>query len=246
MKRRSVVIPHEHGGWAMISVPYAFGMMAGTPQWAHAWLFLAWLFFYLSSYPLLQSFKRSASRGHLLRWSAIYGMAALGCLIPALLVRPELIWFGIPLLALLPINLAYARRRAERAIANDLCAILIFSLGGAAAYLLGGGAWDGTMAVVVLFSLMHFTGSAFFVKTVFRERMSPRWLASARIYHIVILAVPALIGYPWMTLAFVYSTTRTFLYGGKMIRPWKAGIIEIAGALQFLLLAIGLLQFHPS
>lgn len=242
MTKRSIVIPHEHGGWAMVSVPFLFGMLAGEPQRMHGLLFLAWLLIYLSSYPLLQAVKRTANRGRWLRWSAGYGTAAIACLIPPLLQQPALFYFALPLLALLAVNLWHASHKSERAIVNDLCAILAFSIGGAAAYLVGGGGWDQTMAAVVLLSFLYFTGSAFFVKSVFRERTNRRWMLGARIYHAVILAVPWAAGYPWLTLAYVFPAVRTFAYAGASLRPWKAGIIEIAGALQFLLISAMLIR----
>lgn len=222
MKKRSVVIPHEHGGWAMVSVPFLFGMMAGTPGRMHLLLFLAWLFLYLSSYPFLQSVKRTANRGY----------------------KPSLLYFGLPLIALLLINIWHAKRKSERAMANDVCAILIFSIGGAAAYLLGGGGWDKTMAAVVLFSFLHFTGSAFFVKTVFRERTNKRWISYAYVYHGVLLVIPWSFGYPLLTLPYMFSAARTFAFAGKSLRPWKAGIIEIVGAVQFLLLSAYFIQLN--
>ena len=31
VKKQGIVIPHEHGGWAMVSVPFLIGMFAGHP-----------------------------------------------------------------------------------------------------------------------------------------------------------------------------------------------------------------------
>ena len=238
MKKRSIVIPHEHGGWAMVSVPFLFGMLAGNPQWMHGLLFLAWLLLYLSSYPFLQSVKKTANRGHWIRWGVLYGSIAIVCLIPTLLGKPSLLYFGPPLFLLLLINIWHAKRKSERAMVNDLSAILIFSIGGAAAYLLGGGGWDRTMAAVVLFSFLHFTGSTFFVKSVFRERATKRWITYARIYHGLLLIIPWVVGYPILIFPYIFSAARTFTYAGKLLRPWKVGIIEIVGALQFFLLSV--------
>ncbi|WP_152393077.1 hypothetical protein [Paenibacillus guangzhouensis] len=107
------------------------------------------------------------------------------------------------------------KEKSERAIVNDLCAILFFSLGGAAAYLYGGGDWNKAMLVVTLFNFLYFMGTAFFVKTIFRERGNPKWEATARIYHVLILFVPLACGYPWMTLPFVVPLIRTFLLAGS-------------------------------
>ncbi|WP_327204841.1 YwiC-like family protein [Paenibacillus sp. DMB20] len=164
VKKQGMVIPHEHGGWAMVSVPFAIGMLTGKPQWMHVFLFLAWLFLYLASYPFLQSMKRRSDRGRLVKWGTIYGVIAVLSLIPPLLNRPQLFLFGPILLGLLAVNIWNVKRKTERALFNDLCAILIFSLGGAAAYLLGGGGWDATMILIVAFNLLYFMGSVFFCK----------------------------------------------------------------------------------
>ncbi|WP_127580055.1 YwiC-like family protein [Paenibacillus koleovorans] len=243
MKKRSVVIPHEHGGWAMVSVPFLLGMLTGKPQWMHVPLFLAWLFLYLSSYPFLQAFRRSSARVFLVRWGVLYSLAALAFLIPTIVYKPSLLYFGLPVLVLLLVNMWHAKRKSERAIVNDLCAILIFSIGGAAAYSLGDGGWDRSMAAVVLFSFLHFTGSAFFVKTIFRERGNKRWLVYARLYHLLLLVIPWAVGYPTLIFAYIFSAARAFFFAGKPLRPWKAGILEIVGVLQFLILSAYFIRF---
>lgn len=238
MKKHGIVIPHEHGGWAMVCVPFAIGMMAGKPQGTHLFLFLAWLFLYLSSYPLLQSIKRRRDRMHLVQWGAIYGSIAVLCLIPVLLRQPQLLYFGPILLVLLMVNIWYVKQKSERSWFNDLCAILIFSLGGAAAYLLGGGGWNHMMLLIIVFNTLYFMGSVFFVKSVFRERTNKRWLACAKGYHVLLLIIPWLLGLPFMMMAYLFSGIRTFLFAGKALRPMKVGIIEIIGSVQYLLIAV--------
>lgn len=236
-RHKGIVIPHEHGGWAMISVPFLFGMMAGTAQWSHGLLFIAWLFLYLASYPMLQALKRNKQREHLLKWSAIYGGIALAALLYPILQKPALSYFAIPFMLLLLVNIWHVQQKSERAIINDLCAILIFSLGGAAAYLYGDGSWDWTMLAVTLFNFIYFLGTAFFVKTIFRERGNPKWKAAAIVYHVLIMVVPWACGYPWMTLPFVFPLIRTLLFAGKSMRPMKAGILEIMGSVQFIVMS---------
>lgn len=226
----------------MVSVPFLFGMMIGKPQWMHLLLFLAWLFLYLASYPFLQSLKRTANRGHWIKWGLLYGIIAILCLLPPLLSNSALLYFAPLLIALLLVNIWHSIRKSERALVNDLSAIFIFSLGGAAAYLLGGGGWDRMMAIVVLFSFLHFTSSAFFVKTVFRERNNKRWALYARIYHILLLIIPWIVGYPLIILSYLYPASRAFIFVGKSLRPWKVGVIEIVGTVQFLLISVYLIR----
>lgn len=242
MKKRSIVIPHEHGGWAMVSVPFLFGMMAAQPRWMHLFLFLAWFFLYLSSYPFLQAVKRRSDKRTWVKWGCLYAALAFLSLIPPLLDEPQLFYFGIPLIALLSVNFWHTKRKSERAIVNDLCAILIFSIGGAAAYLYGGGGWDRRMAAVVLLSFLYFTGTAFFVKSVFRERKNRRWAVYAWIYHLAILFAPWAIGYPYLTFAFLFPAARSIALAGRAMRPMKVGILEIAGAIQFLVISVLLIE----
>lgn len=236
-KQKKIVLPHEHGGWAMVSVPYLFGVLAGTPRLAHILLFIAWLFLYLAAYPFLQSLKRKKQRTHLLTYSAIYGVIAIAALVYPLILAPELFYFGIPFALLLLVNIWHVKQKSERAILNDFCAIIIFSLGGAASYLLGGGGWDQEMLMIVLYNFLYFMGTAFFVKTVFRERGNAAWENASKIYHVIILLIPLLLGHPLMLLPFIYPLIRTFLFSGKAMRPMKAGIVEIIGAVQFLIIS---------
>lgn len=237
MKQNKIVIPHEHGGWAMISVPFLFGVMAGTPRFSHILLFIAWLFLYLASYPLLQAIKRKKQRTHLLKYAVIYGVIAIAALLYPLIDKPQLFYFGIPFLILLSVNIWHVKKKAERAILNDFCAIVIFSLGGAASYLYGGGSWDAEMLTIVLYNLLYFLGTALFVKTIFRERGNSAWEKAAKIYHILILFIPFILGQPWMVLPFIFPLVRAFLYAGKSMKPMKAGILEVIGALQFIIIS---------
>ncbi|MGG0821923.1 YwiC-like family protein [Paenibacillus turicensis] len=235
---KKIVIPHEHGGWAMVSVPFFIGMAAGQPHWLHICLFAGWLLLYLASYPLLQAVKRTKERHVMLRWGAGYGLAAICCLIIPLMYYPQLFIFAVPLCLLLMINIYYAKQKKERALLNDICAIFSFSLAAAAAYLVGGGTWNLTMLQVVLVNFVYFIGTAFFVKTVFRERLSKQWRVYAKVYHVLALLVPFAIGQPWVILAFIFPALRTFLYAGKKLKPMKVGVLEIVGAVQFLILSI--------
>ncbi|MFB0840681.1 YwiC-like family protein [Paenibacillus oleatilyticus] len=242
MKKRTIVIPHEHGGWAMVSVPFLLGLFVGKPQLMHLPLFMGWLFLYLSSYPFLQSMKNKANRQHWIKWGTIYGLVAACCLVPSLVSHPALLYFGPLLLALLSVNIWHTRHKSERALLNDLCAILMFSLSGAAAYLVGGGGWDRMMASVVLFSFLYFTSSVFFVKAIFRERENKRWIAYTRAYHVLLPLVLWATGHLWMILAYAFSAARAFAFAGKPMRPSKAGMIEIVGAVLFVIFSAVLIQ----
>jgi hypothetical protein len=241
MKKISLVIPREHGGWAMVSIPFIIGMMAANPVLLHLPLFLAWLFLYLSSYPLLQALKKTTKRTWWLKWGAGYAAVALLCLIPVLLQELWLFWFAPVLILLLTVNIWHVRRKSERALLNDACAILLFCTAGAAAYLLGGGTWGRELAEVLLYNFLYFMGTVFFVKSVFRERKNKRWTIYAKVYHLIALILPLLLLSPWMCLPFVYPLIKTWIYSGKPLKPMKVGIMEIVGSVQFVILTLILL-----
>ncbi|BFH62707.1 YwiC-like family protein [Paenibacillus azoreducens] len=238
MKKTNVVIPREHGGWAMVVLPYVIGMMAVKPVLLHLPLFLAWLFLYLSSYPLLQSLKKTAKRKTWLSWGIGYAVFAFVCLVPVLLVKPWLLGFAPVLILLILINSWHVLQKKERALLNDVCAILLFCTGGAAAYMLGGGGFDARLAGVILFNFLYFMSTVFFVKSVFRERKNTRWTVYAKMVHMMIFILPLLCGYPWMCVPFFYPFAKTFLYAGKSLKPMRVGIMEIIGSVQFLLLTL--------
>ncbi|WP_136603632.1 YwiC-like family protein [Paenibacillus dokdonensis] len=241
MKKTSIVIPREHGGWAMVSMPFIISMMAAKPVLLHLPLFLAWMFLYLSSYPLMQALKKTTKQSLWLRWGAGYAAAAVLCLIPVLLVEPWLFRFAPILILLILINVWHVRHKAERALLNDICAIMLFCTGGAAAYLLGGGTWDRELADVLLFNFLYFTGTVFFVKSVFRERKNKRWTIYAKVYHCISFVLPLFTLSPWMCIPFVYPLIKTWMYSGKPLKPMRVGIMEIFGSVQFLILSLVLL-----
>lgn len=137
MKKTRIVIPREHGGWAMVSVPYIIGMAAAKPVLLHLPLFLAWLCLYMASYPFLQSLKKTSQRKTWISWGIVYALIAVVFLIPVLVFKPSMLWFAPVLLILIMVNVWHVLKKAERALLNDICAILLFCTGGAAAYMLG-------------------------------------------------------------------------------------------------------------
>jgi len=238
-----LLVPHEHGGWAMVSVPFLLGMVVGGPTWLHLPLFLAWLCFYLGAYPfrLMLARRGGGDRQRLFRWSVGYWAAGLIFAIPPLVSHPSLLWAGPVLGGLFAVNSWFAYRRNERSFVNDVCAILAFSVGAAAAYVVGAGTWDRMALWVALLCALYFVGSVFFVKTVFRERKNAQWLRASKGYHVLLVVVLALME-PLLVLPYAFAAVRAFVWGGKVMRPIHVGLIEIAGSVVFLVLSVVVLS----
>lgn len=221
----------------MVSVPFLLGMFVGGPKWLHVPLFIGWLLFYLAAYPFRLALIQRRDWRSFIRWALIYWALGMIFLLPPLIVEPSILWAGPVLVVLFGINGWYAYRRNERSFVNDLCAILAFSVGGAAAYVVGAGKWDVMALWVVVPCVLYFLGSVFFVKSVFRERKNEKWQIASKGYHLLLLFLTALLE-PWFVLPLAFSAFRAFMWGGKTIQPMKAGIIEIVGSVLFLVLSV--------
>lgn len=53
-----LVIPKQHGAWAMLVIPFLLSVILGKPTIYHIPLFLAWFFIYLATYPFLTYIKQ--------------------------------------------------------------------------------------------------------------------------------------------------------------------------------------------
>ncbi|MBA4602843.1 YwiC-like family protein [Thermoactinomyces mirandus] len=231
------ILPREHGGWAMVSVPFFLGMAVEGPTWLHLPLFISWMLFYLAAYLFRLALMRRKGRRNYVRWSLSYCGLGIVFLLPPLIVRPSLLWAGPVLAGLLAVNGWYAYRRDERSFINDIVAILAFSVGGAASCLVGKGQLDDAALWVAVSCVLYFTGSVFFVKSVFRERKNANWQKASKGYHILLVVILAF-REPLFVLPYAFSAVRTFVWGGKPLSPIKVGIIEIIGSVLFLILSI--------
>jgi len=100
-------IPNQHGAWAMLVIPFLFGMFAAGPVLLHLLLFAVWLLAFLFSNAFLQWVRT--------RKLQIYGgpMTVYGSLLAAagvltVILRPELVRFLPAFVPLFLVNLYYA------------------------------------------------------------------------------------------------------------------------------------------
>ncbi|WP_134704028.1 YwiC-like family protein [Ammoniphilus sp. YIM 78166] len=232
-----LLMPKQHGAWAMLIIPFALGVTAGNPTWLHLPLFIGWLLLYLASYPLLLAVK-GKNIGYYVKWATIYmGLALIALALPILQVK-ELIAFGVAMIPFLLINSYFSKANQDRALVNDLCAIAAFGIGGLASYFVGTGQLDLTAFWVWSLSVLFFVGSTFYVKTMIREKQNPmyQWLSWG--YHIVLVAGCWVAGLPLLALAYAPSAVRAIgLYGRKM-SVIKVGVLEIVNSVYFLLILV--------
>lgn len=180
---KKAYLPTQHGAWAMLALPYLLGLAAAAsvrPQ--HALLFACWLLAYLLSYPLLQWIRtRKAERYK--HPVLLYGGLLLPLGVWLAFDAPELLWYALALAPLFLINLYFARANNERALTNDLAAVVMFCSIVFPVVHLGGGDLQSRALDMFVLSTLYFAGTVFYVKTIIRERNNPRYYAYSLAYH---------------------------------------------------------------
>ncbi|MHB1166579.1 MAG: YwiC-like family protein [Candidatus Nanopelagicales bacterium] len=158
--------------------------------------------------------------------------------------RPWLLWIGLAYAALPLVNMRYARRGDERALAND--AVFVAECAGmvAVTWTVGDGerSWTppGLDAVPVrvwilvgICALVLF-GSTLHVKSLIRERGDRRFAHASRAVAVASVPVPVVLsarwGWPsgaWLVAPFVALAARSVAVPRRAQRPGAIGIFEL-------------------
>lgn len=236
-RRRAVrrYLPPQHGAWAMLLLPWLAGVLTTGFRWLHLPLLLAWLAGYLFSYYLLLAAKtRRPGRVRAQLW--VYGppTVLLGTLVVA--VQPQVLWYAPAYALLLAVNLAYAARRDERALLNDLASVaqscvLVFVVATIA------GTPPGAVLPVFVVLVAYFTGTVLHVKTMIRERGNPRYRRASIAYHAF-----AAVGMVWVSVpvavVFALLLVRAWVLPGRRVTPLRLGVLEIVASVLVLLAVV--------
>lgn len=214
----------------MLVLPFLLGLAVSDARMAHIPLFLCWLVLYLFSFPVLQWIKTGNKRRYL-RPAALYGAILVPLLVAVLLLEPWLLVYGALLLLLFMIPVHFAKAKNERALFNDIIAILLFcSFIYPVAYVGKGRGTDWTQ-VTLLFTLLvfYFVGTALYVKTVVRGKKNPRYYWTSLAYHALLLLFTA-----WLSLLlllpFGILLLRAAILPKKNLKIKHTGMTEIGFA----------------
>ncbi|MFX3625351.1 MAG: YwiC-like family protein [Ectobacillus sp.] len=225
------VMPNQHGAWSMLIIPFGSGVAVGMPSWYHIPLFLAWLFVYLGTYPFLMYMKQKRKKEHL-RWAFIYFTIAAVFGVLALTHEWKIVYAGVFMLPLFLVNIYFAKKKNERALFNDISAILTFCIGGVMSYYFGTGSIDEKAWLVLIICFLFFMGSTFYVKTMIREKNNSTYKWLSWTYHTVLVAGAIFVS-PLLAIAFIPSLIRAVWLYGKKVSVIKVGVLEIANAVYF-------------
>lgn len=253
--RSTMLLPREHGAWAMLYVPFALGVaVAGRISWAVLLLLISTSALFISRESLL-IWRRARARRRKAKEAArlliIYLALAALCGLPLIFVY-HLVWLaplGAAGLALLIFNGEQATRLEDRSITGELLAICGLTLSAPAAYYVAVGQWSRTAFWLWALSMLYFASSVFYIKLRIyalnprKQDYHRRARRSCAFYHSMLLGVLALLflsGYLrlFALVAFAPVLARAFWRTFKpatRVNLTRAGILEIVYSLVFLI-----------
>ena len=189
----ALMLPREHGAWAMLLMPYAVGVAAaGWGGWASVLLLLSVLFLFISSRPLEVAAQRGSDLPEILARRrqgmlrvALYliGASASGLTLLFYFGLWYLVPIGAAASAFLAIQLLLRRRRLDRTWPARLVSIGALSATGPAAYYTATGVLNLHAAAIWLLVSLYSGASIFYVRLYYRlggRDKRPETVARAR------------------------------------------------------------------
>lgn len=229
-----VYIPREHGAWSIWITPFTIGALLFPWTKLFLFAFVGALCLYISSAPLLALVRSKRIKES--PFPSFFIFSTLGSLFIGYLVwlSPELILYGVLILPLFIINLYFAKEKKERLLLNDLTAIIALSSVSMFIVHVGHGYFHWIGVKIWLLSIVYFMGTVFYVKSSIREKGNSLFKKQGYAYHSLIVLLPFLFGYWWISVLFLPSSLKYWLTPRKMeIRPLAIGIVEIIGSIVF-------------
>jgi hypothetical protein len=230
-------MPKQHGAWAMLIIPFWLGAAASEIIWQHVPFFIGWLLLYLGTYPLLLMFKKKKIPFYR-KWALIYIIPALAFLMVPLFTTPTIVSFGLAMIPFFLINAYFSAKNKERALLNDLSAIVVFSIAGLASSYLPNSDINENAILVFASSILFFTGSTFYVKTMIREKKNSQFKWISWTYHLLVPVLWFSAGEIIVAVAAVPSLIRAVAFYGKPLSVMKVGIYEIVNAVLFFIIML--------
>ncbi|MNO61058.1 hypothetical protein D3C76_516940 [compost metagenome] len=219
-------IPNQHGAWAMLIIPFLFGMIASNPTPDHIILFTCWLIIYLLMFAVLQWIRTKKTRFYR-KPVLVYSVLLMPCAVWLVLLHPFIVVLALLFLPLFIVNAYFARKKKERALLNDIAAIIQFSLMVFISFYIGEGTDYRLATALFIVSIFYFVGTAFYVKTIIREKNNKRFYYYSIGYHVILILL-SLWFLPWtMVAASAILLLRAIWLPRIGITVKQAGISEI-------------------
>lgn len=174
----------------MLVAPLLVGVVGGGARWLHLLLAATWIVAYFAFNATGLWLKARRRRRY---WPPVraYGIALAVLGVPLILLDPQLLWWAPVFAPMLAIGLWCSWTRRDRTLLNDGATVLAACAMTVVAWQLGSFPYDAPAAAwtwaVVLW--VYFFGTAFYVKTMIRERGNRVMLGVSIGYHAVATVV---------------------------------------------------------
>ncbi len=230
-------VPPQHGAWAMLLVPFAAGVVTVGAAWVDLPLFVLWISGYLCSYYalLVVKLRRVGRVGPQL---AVYGGVAAAAGLVVLATQPRLVVWAPAFAALVGVNAWYAWRKDDRALANDLAAVVQACLM-VPVVAMAANQPLASVRLAFLACLLYFAGTVLYVKTMIREKGRAGYLWASWVFHGGSVVAVAVLSVP-VAMVFVWFLVRAVALPGRALSVRRVGLIEVADSV--VLLAVLALQ----
>lgn len=168
----------------MLAAPLLVGIFGGGARWLHVLLAAAWFVAYLA-FNATGLWLKARRRPRYWPPVRAYAIALAFVGLPLVALDPRLLWWAPVFAPLLAIGLWCSWTRRDRSLLNDGATVLAACLMTVVAWQLGAHPFDAppeawTWAAVLW---VYFFGTAFYVKTMIRERGNPVMLRLSIGYH---------------------------------------------------------------
>ena len=236
-------IPREHGAWSLWLTPFMIGMIISPRNWLMVAAFIAILFLYLSTAPLLALVRKKYKEGSPLPSLAIFlGIGLLFMSIP-FSANPKISVYALIVVPMFLLNVYFARQKKERLMLNDIAALIALSSVSLFVVHIGYGDFHYDGLTVWLLSIAFFTGTVFYVKSLIRERNNKKYKIAGNLYYALIVGVPMIMGSFWISAIFLPAALKAWVTPFQYVmRPITIGIIEIINSVVFLVLVVFLIK----
>ncbi|HBZ78988.1 MULTISPECIES: YwiC-like family protein [Brevibacillus] len=232
----SLVMPREHGVWAMFVVPYLFGVFLVENNVLHLLAGPGLLCGFIAVNAALVLMRQPKLARQVLRTLLVFGGVAAICLAYPLLHNALAFWPLVVMGICAAGSIWFIHSKQERHFLNDLLGIVGLTMLLPVSAALGGGAPTQELLTAMALNVAYFTGSVFFVKAVFREKNNRMFQSVGIVYHLLLLALPLVLPVPALfSLIFVPGIVKMAIAAKKVKLPVKTvGIMEIVNVLWFL------------
>lgn len=252
-----MILPKEHGSWALLYGPFVIVILAfGSFGFRTLLLFVSLTALFLTHEPLAKLSRTSTATvgaervRHWQKW--FFGYAITGLISGSwLLLRYEL-WFllpaGVLIAGFLILNLYLVSRRQDRQLVPELLGVLGLTTSGPITYYVMTGALDFTAFVIWVICLLYFSSAVFYVKmrvSRFTGREAEFRTALCVAYHLFLLmSLTFLVQADWISgwivLGFIPLLVRSvwpLVKPDKRLNFKKIGYSEVAYTVVFVIAA---------